>query len=908
MYKQSHPHGSEIVKDASSRTEVRERLLDYFNRLEEVHKRVAESKSKTGENMLKNFYYDLYVIKPENIPEAYFQNQVRIARERGMGNITLTEEDRKRYADAAIEDQKLTLDKWIDYFLYDEEGKSWEMWEKYWVFQGLQSLGKYDKETKKFAKRDDTTVYPFPPVEKECISATIHLMEEYVKSKNGDEEIKSALGRGDFKQLYEYSIKQSMLKGEYQSKTTEGEWVKYEQGSDYHVLRDSLQGYYTGWCTAAGESFARDQLAGGDFYVYYSLDENEDAKVPRIAIRMDGKNKIGEIRGIADGQNMESEMMPILNKKLDEFPDKDNYLKSVHDMELLTLIDRKVSHNMELSVDEIRFLYEADRKIIGFGQREDPRINEIKQKRNKVKDYNLVFKYNKEFNGDLDLRDLTSVEGLDLTGVNIGGSLNLSGLTSTEGLKLPESIGGGLVLSGLTSAEGLDLTRVNIGGALDLSGLTSAEGLDLTLTNIWGTLYLSGLTCADGLELPKNINRSLDLSGLTCADGLELPKNINGFLNLSGLKNAKGLDLSGVNIGDALYLDGLTSAEGLDLSGVNIGDTLNLSRLTSTEGLKLPESIGRNLNLRGLTSTEGLKLPESIGGTLNLSGLTSAKDLDLSGANIGNDLYLSGLTSAEGLDLTRVNIGGALDLSGLTSAEGLKLPKSIGGYLNLSGLKSAECLDLSEVNIGGTLDLSRLTSTEGLKLPKSIGGYLDLRGLTSTEGLKLPESIGGTLNLSGLTSAEGLMLPYDFDLDNLRCNDDIKEEIRNNHDKYFAKPPVEEELNEAAAQKFNDETETLVINGNSDKKVAYVKKYDGTVEKIPYSKNMDKFISEQKAAMERGESSRFFEISSDPEVAKGQVEALEEVINRNNNLASADNSKQSDGNAVDESMNVHRTR
>ena len=865
MYKQSHPHGSEIVKDASSRTEVRERLLDYFNRLEEVHKRVAESKSKTGENMLKNFYYDLYVIKPENIPEAYFQNQVRIARERGRGNITLTEEDRKRYADAAIEDQKLTLDKWIDYFLYDEEGKSWEMWEKYWVFQGLQSLGKYDKETKKFAKRDDTTVYPFPPVEKECISATIHLMEEYVKSKNGDEEIKSALGRGDFKQLYEYSIKQSMLKGEYQSKTTEGEWVKYEQGSDYHVLRDSLQGYYTGWCTAAGESFARDQLAGGDFYVYYSLDENEDAKVPRIAIRMDGKNKIGEIRGIADGQNMESEMMPILNKKLDEFPDKDNYLKSVHDMELLTLIDRKVSHNMELSVDEIRFLYEADRKIIGFGQREDPRINEIKQKRNKVKDYNLVFKYNKEFNGDLDLRDLTSVEGLDLTGVNIGGSLNLSGLTSTEGLKLPESIGGGLVLSGLTSAEGLDLTRVNIGGALDLSGLTSAEGLDLTLTNIWGTLYLSGLTCADGLELPKNINRSLDLSGLTCADGLELPKNINGFLNLSGLKNAKGLDLSGVNIGDALYLDGLTSAEGLDLTRVNIGGALDLSGLTSAEGLKLPKSIGGYLDLRGLTSTEGLKLPESIGGTLNLSGLTSAKDLDLSGANIGNDLYLSGLTSAEGLDLTRVNIGGALDLSGLTSAE-------------------------------------------GLKLPKSIGGYLDLRGLTSTEGLKLPESIGGTLNLSGLTSAEGLMLPYDFDLDNLRCNDDIKEEIRNNHDKYFAKPPVEEELNEAAAQKFNDETETLVINGNSDKKVAYVKKYDGTVEKIPYSKNMDKFISEQKAAMERGESSRFFEISSDPEVAKGQVEALEEVINRNNNLASADNSKQSDGNAVDESMNVHRTR
>ncbi len=121
-------------------------------------------------------------------------------------------------------------------------------------------------------------------------------------------------------------------------------------------------------------------------------------------------------------------------------------------------------------------------------------------------------------------------------------------------------------------------------------------------------------------------------------------------------------------------------------------------------------------------------------------------------------------------------------------------------------------------------------------------------------------------------------------------------------------PPVEEELNEAAVQKFNDETETLIINGNGDKIVAYVKKYDGTVEKIPYSKNMDKFIGEQKAAMKRGESSRFFEISSDPEVAKGQVEALEEIINRNNKLDSADNSKQSDGNVVDKNMNVHRTR
>ena len=320
--------------------------------------------------------------------------------------------------------------------------------------------------------------------------------------------------------------------------------------------------------------------------------------------------------------------------------------------------------------------------------------------------------------------------------------------------------------------------------------------------------------------------------------------------------------------------------------------------------------IGSALDLSGLTSAEGLDLSGAhIYGGVDLNSLTSAKDLDLSGAHIGSALVLSGLTSAEGLYLSGVNIGGGLNLSGLTSVEGLDLSGANIGGLDLSGLTSAKDLDLSGAHIGWNLYLCGLTSAEGLDLSGvNIGGALFLNNLTSAEGLDLSGAHIHGLDLRSLTSAEGLMLPYDFELNNLFCNDDIKEEIRNNHDKYFAKPPVEEEFNEAAAQKFNDETETLIINGNGDKKVAYVKKYDGTVEKIPYSKNMDKFISEQKAAMERGESSRFFEISSDPEVAKGQVEALEEIINRNNNLDSADNSKQSDENVVDESMNVHRTR
>lgn len=97
-----------------------------------------------------------------------------------------------------------------------------------------------------------------------------------------------------------------------------------------------------------------------------------------------------------------------------------------------------------------------------------------------------------------------------------------------------------------------------------------------------------------------------------------------------------------------------------------------------------------------------------------------------------------------------------------------------------------------------------------------------------------------------------------------------------------------------AAQKFNDETEALVIDGNGDEKVAYVKKYDGTVEKIPYSEDMNRFIHENLKKKERGEISKFFEISNDPEVAEGQVKALEEVIEKRNNQTPVDNSTYSD--------------
>ena len=831
-------HMSDRVMHRSKESDKkRDRILNYFDRLEEIHQKISKSKREGDLKLLKKFYYNLYVIKPEDIPNSYFEHEKQIMRERGYGNIEITPERRQTLINQIIEDQKESLDKWIEYFLFDEESKSYEIWEKYWLFQGLQQLGKFNKETGKFSKRDKHTVYPFPPVEREAVFNTLKLMEEYIKDKKGDSEIRSALGSGNFKTLYEYSIKMIMNKGENQSNTTLGKWVKYEQGSDYHKLRDSLQGYYTGWCIAAGENFAKGQLENGDFYVYYTLDENGEAKVPRIAIRMNGHDEIGEIRGIANDQNMESEMMPILDKKLEEFPDRDKYKKKEYDMQFLTTIDNKVQKGYDLTIEELRFLYEVDSQIEGFGYERDPRIDEMRNKRNIINDLACIFDCMENevcLGGDLPKDKMIKV---------YWDYLDLSSLTSVESLTLPQYIGDSLILSSLTSAEGLRLPEY-IGGNLDLRSLTSAEDLEFP-KQVRGYLYLGSLTSVEDLRLPEYIEGGLDLSGLINAKELKLPKYIEGYLDLSSLTSVESLTLPQY-IGDSLILSSLTSAEGLRLPEY-IGRHLNLRSLTSAKGLRLPEYINGNLDLNNLTNAKGLRLPEYISGNLNLNNLTNAEDLefpkqvrgylylesltsaedlrlpeyiegelDLSGLinvnglklpeQVGGNLYLNNLTSAEDLEFPK-QVGGSLELdnlicaedlelpeyiegelvlSSLINAKGLILPKHIGCYLDLSSLISAKGLELP-VYIGGELDLRRLTGVEGLRLPEYIGGNLDLNNLTSVESLILPQYIGGFLILSSLINADGLILPENFDIGNLFISKYIIEEIKMYPEKYYVK-------------------------------------------------------------------------------------------------------------------------
>ena len=550
---------------------TKEEKIDYWlDATENFHKRHRDN-PEAVEHIQEAFHDN----KPEDIPESYFKNQQRLTRELGHGNIEITEEVKDQNSKVIINDQKTSLNKWTDY-LFHEDSDIYPMWAKYWALRSMTKLSAYDKEKKAFGNRRKDTTAPFPDLNREALPYVINTIvkkanNEKIEIAEDNSELQKLIQSENFGKLYAYAIEKVTPAEENELSITEGEWIKYPQNSDHIPLIESLQGHGTGWCTAE-ESTAEIHLKGGDFYVYYSNDEDGEPTVPRVAIRMQ-KNKIGEVRGIAPDQNIDSNIQDVLDEKLSEFPDKDNFQKKTADMRSLTEIEKKVNKKEELNIDELRFLYEFDSEIKGFGYRKDPRVEEIREGRDIKTDLSLITGYSEE---QISVTEEEAMSG----GIKFHyGNLNFDSLESAEGLKLPETINGNLSLYNLRSAEGLRLPKT-INGSLNLHSLESAKGLELPET-VNGDLWIASLRSAKGLKLPETINDNLNLQSLESAKGLKLSETINGGLSLNGLKSAEGLKLPKV-----------------------INGVLRLNSLISAKGLKLPETVTDCIRLNSLESTE----------------------------------------------------------------------------------------------------------------------------------------------------------------------------------------------------------------------------------------------------------------------------------------------------------------
>ena len=624
-----------------------DRLNKYLEKLERVQEK------ENLRDKIKKLYYDRYVIKEENIPDFYWHFLEKKYLDQGYGKYNLVEPEsyqdkelREVHINQIRNEQMDSLDAWLDYF-FSPDSSYLPMWFKVWAFQGMLKIGNLNEERTAYQRRSRTAVNPFVNIDSELLGKSVEYLKAYLNGEELEEEIKNHIQNKNFAQIYGYLLAN---KKEIKIHGDEGIWIKYlqerkkeieeknnkGQEPNYLKLYQSLQGYNTGWCTAASKETAKSQLEGGDFYVYYTKNEDGEYVLPRIAIRMEG-DSIGEIRGIAENQNLEPNMEKVLKEKLEEFPDKDKYLKKVRDMENLTKIYNEYK-TRELTKEELRFLYELDEEILGFGYQRDPRIAEILSIRDPKTDLANV----------LDCRieqiSLTEEEALSGDIIYHYGDLILYSDYTLKELILPETIKGNLVLC-----------------------LPSLEGVTLPKT-IRGNLNLRSLVSLNGVTFPETIEGYLDLNSVTSLEEVTFPETIGWDLNLESL----------------VSLNGVTFPE-------TIEGSLDLNSVTSLEEVTFPETIGGDLNLESLVSLEGVTLPKTIGWDLNLKSLVSLNGVTFP-ETIGGDLYLNSVTSLNGVTFPKT-IGYSLYLDSLTSLNGVILPETIERYLILKAFTIEKLLD-----------------------------------------------------------------------------------------------------------------------------------------------------------------------------------------------------------------------
>lgn len=337
---------------------------------------------------------EAHVIKSEDIPESFWETQQRAAREQGRGDVEIDDETRRLAIEVVQTDQRESLRDWVDYLTSGDA--QYPTWFKYYVLKGVTGLTDYDKDKDEFSRRSRRTTNPFPALNREALAYVYDTLEASLNGVHpNNSEVAKIVEGGNFAKIYALSLGEVGFTNPELLKETRGSWAVYHQSDnpkDAAHLSNSLKGYGTGWCTA-GEGYAKTQLAAGDFYVYYTLDEDNVARVPRIAVRMED-DMVAEVRGIVGRtanarpaentrQELEPEMIDIAMEKVKTLQGGEIYLKKAEDMKRLTSLERRVTADPEtaFSQSDIRFLYELDSAIQGFGYGKDPRIRELQAKR-----------------------------------------------------------------------------------------------------------------------------------------------------------------------------------------------------------------------------------------------------------------------------------------------------------------------------------------------------------------------------------------------------------------------------------------------------------------------------------------------------------------------------------------------
>ncbi len=351
--------------------------------------------------------YQFLLIDHKHFNEEYVQQRTEeFARNRGMGEVEISKEDIERELHATRERQRISLDRWVDYLAGDDCKYPSDI--KYFAMQGILSTGTLrDGEVR---KRSRSTTAELPQLDSQALSMVLGALEASYYEKNTssyDSELLTLVGeKKSFGDMYAHALKTIETKaGEKPLQITDGEWIRFKKGSDPAQLVERLNaGHYRHYLCIGDIGSATQYLQKGHVDVYFSNNRNGQSVVPRAALALSDEAGLYEVRGTWDkDENMDPEILrtDILQQRCQDIPNGQEYLRKDACMKRLTEIYDKCFIISEkgampqylapsLSKDDLLFLYEIDAPIEGFGYQRDPRIAEIRSKRNPEEDMLIV--------------------------------------------------------------------------------------------------------------------------------------------------------------------------------------------------------------------------------------------------------------------------------------------------------------------------------------------------------------------------------------------------------------------------------------------------------------------------------------------------------------------------------------
>lgn len=386
----------------------------YLERLEKIFRHPNERiRTELTRRFKEEVLYPFFLIDPQYFNEEYVQQRTEeFARNRGMGEVEVSNEDIQQELEATRERQRISLDRWVDYLAGDDCKYPSDI--KYFAMQGVLAIGTLrDGEVR---KRNRNTTAELPQLDSQALSIVLGALEAAYYNKDtasyDPDLLKLIEHKASFGDMYAHALNTiEQQAGEKPLEITDGEWVRFRQGSDPAQLVERLNtGNYRHYLCIGDIGSATQYLKKGSIDVYFSNNRNGQPVVPRAALAISDEAGLYEVRGTWDkDENMDPGILrtDILKQRCQDIPNGQEYLRKDACMKRLTAIYDKCFFISQrgatpeylaptLSKDEILFLYEIDESIEGFGYNRDPRIAEIREKRNSEEDMKIVLECTEE--------------------------------------------------------------------------------------------------------------------------------------------------------------------------------------------------------------------------------------------------------------------------------------------------------------------------------------------------------------------------------------------------------------------------------------------------------------------------------------------------------------------------------